>query len=192
MTLLTLAGVAGARGGRTLFDGIDLALGPGDAMLVTGPNGAGKTTLLRIAAGLLTPAAGRVKRTARTAWLGEAAALDGERTLDDALLFWARADGLDDPRARVTHGLAVLGLTPLAAVPVRFLSTGQRRRAALARMVAAAAPLWLLDEPLNGLDAAACAALEQVIAAHRTNGGAVLAASHQSLSLPAAGRVELA
>lgn len=191
MTLLRLAGVAGVRGGRVLFDALDLALAPGAAALVTGPNGAGKTTLLRIAAGLLPPAAGRVERTGATAWLGEAAALDGERTLAAALRFWARADGADDADERVARGLAAVGLAALAAVPVRFLSTGQRRRAALARVVASAAPLWVLDEPANGLDAAAEAALAALIAAHRAAGGAVLAASHQPLALPGAARVAL-
>lgn len=191
MSLLTLAAVAGARGGRTLFEGIDLTLAPGDAALVTGPNGAGKTTLLRIAAGLLTPAAGRVARNGPLAWLGEQTALDGERTLSDALAFWARADGKADPHGRVAQGLAAVDLTRLAAVPVRFLSTGQRRRGALARVVASGAPLWLLDEPLNGLDAAARDALENAIQAHRATGGAVLAASHQDLALPGAASVHL-
>lgn len=191
MTLLRLAGVAGARGGRTLFEGIDLELVPGGAALVTGPNGAGKTTMLRIAAGLLAPAAGRIERAGHVAWLGEMAALDGERTLGDALSFWARADGLDDHRGRRDRGLAAVGLSPLAAVPVRFLSTGQRRRAALARVIASEAPVWLLDEPANGFDAAARGALEAAIAAHRGAGGATLVASHQSLVMPGAARIAI-
>lgn len=188
--LLALADVTGARGGRALFVGLDLTLRPGGAAVVTGPNGAGKSTLLRIATGLLAPAAGRVWRSARIAWLGEAAALDGERTLDQALGFWARLDG-PDATMRVTRGLAAFDLTALADVPVRFLSTGQRRRAALARTVASGAALWLLDEPASGLDVASVAALERVIAEHRANGGAALVATHQPLALPDAAGVAL-
>lgn len=185
MSLLTLAGLAGARGGGTLFADLDLTLAAGGAALVTGPNGAGKSTLLRIAGGLLAPAAGRVERTGRVAWLGEAAALDGERTLAQALAFWAQLDGADVAE-RTVRGLAAFGLTELGEVPVRFLSTGQRRRAALARVVASRADLWLLDEPANGLDAASVTALEAAIAGHRDGGGAVLVATHQPLALPGA------
>ena len=191
MSLLTLTGVAGARGGRTVFDGIDVTLTPGGAAWMSGPNGTGKSTLLRIAAGLLAPAAGLVARQGASAWLGETAALDGERTLADALTFWAQADGLSHPTERVARGLAAVALTELAMVPVRFLSTGQRRRAALARVVASNAALWLLDEPANGLDAASVTALERVIADHRAGGGAVLVATHQPIDLPGAQRIML-
>lgn len=191
MSLLTLTGIAGARGGRMLFEGIDLSVGAGAAVAVGGANGSGKTTLLRIAAGLLAPVAGTAVRSGRIAWLGEAAALDGERTLVEALAFWARADGPGRTAARVADGLAAMDLTELAGVPVRFLSTGQRRRAALARVVASDAALWLLDEPTNGLDTAARAALEAAIATRRATGGAVVAASHQSLAMPGAVTVQL-
>lgn len=191
MSLLILIGVAGARGGRTVFDGVDVTLTAGDAACVSGPNGAGKSTLLRIAAGLLAPAAGSVARPGAAAWLGEAAALDGERTLAGALMFWAQADGLPEPAERVARGLAAVALTGLAMVPVRFLSTGQRRRAALARVVASTAALWLLDEPANGLDMASVTALERVVADHRAGGGAVLVATHQPIDLPGAQRIIL-
>ncbi len=190
MIRLRLTGVAGARGGRMLFDGLELRLAAGAAAAVTGPNGAGKSTLLRIAGGLLAPTAGRIERGGTTAWLGEAAALDGERTLADALGFWARIDG-PDAADRVARGLDAFALTALARVPVRFLSTGQRRRAALARVVASGAGLWLLDEPANGLDAASVATLERVIADHRAAGGAVLVATHQPFALPDAQQVAL-
>ncbi len=188
MSLLAFAGVAGARGGRALFAGLSFALAPVDALLVHGANGAGKSTLVRIAAGLLPPAAGTVTRGGGCALLGEGHALDGERRLGDALGFWA---GLDGTRDRVGAALAAMALEGLADVPVRMLSTGQRRRAALARVIAADAPLWLLDEPANGLDAAAMAALAAAIAAHRAGGGAVLVASHVPVALPGAARVAL-
>ena len=179
--LLRLEATACVRGGRLLFEGLDLALEPGGAALVTGPNGAGKSSLIRISAGLLRPAAGTVRRAARAALADEGLALDPKQALAAALAFWARLDGGD-----AAAGMAALGLAPLAGVPVRMLSTGQRKRAALARVVASGAPLWLLDEPANGLDRDGIERLGAAIAAHRAGGGAVLAASHQPLPLPGA------
>lgn len=186
MTLLALRGIACDRGGRRLFEGLDLGLEPGGAALVTGPNGAGKSSLIRLAAGLLRASAGEVERNAPTALADEGLALDPKPSLAEALAFWARLDGADPAGA-----MAAMGLTPLADVPVRMLSTGQRRRAALARVMASGASLWLLDEPANGLDGDGEARLEAAMAAHRAGGGAVLAASHQPLALPGAARVML-
>lgn len=184
MSLLAFEEVALARGGRVLAEGLGFALGAGDAALVTGPNGAGKSTLVRVAAGLLAPAAGRVRRDGRVALLGEGHALDGERRLADALGFWARLDG-------GTAALDAVGLGALGDVPVRLLSTGQRRRAGLARVVASGAALWLLDEPANGLDAEGVAVLEGLIARHRAGGGAVLVATHVGVRMPGAVTLEL-
>jgi heme exporter protein A len=186
LTLLEFRTVACDRGGRRLFEGLDLALESGGAALVTGPNGAGKSSLIRLAAGLLAPAAGRIERSASVALADEGLALDPKRGLAAALAFWARLDGTDPAAA-----MAAMGLAPLAGVPVRMLSTGQRRRAALARVVASGAPLWLLDEPANGLDPDGQARLEAALARHRAGGGAVLAASHQPLALPGAARIAL-
>lgn len=188
MTLLAFAGVEGARGRRTLFADLSFDLGAGGAVLVRGANGAGKSTLVRIAAGLLPPAAGRVTRGGRVALLGEGTALDAELPLERALGFWAGVDGTWD---RLPGALAAMALDTLGDVPVRMLSTGQKRRAAIARVIAAAAPLWLLDEPANGLDAASLAALETAIATHRAGGGAVLVASHVPVALPDAAEVAL-
>ncbi len=175
--LLIMEQVACLRGGRLLFEELDLRLAGGDALCVTGPNGAGKSSLLRIAAGLLKPAAGRAE-AARAALADENVALDREQALGPALRFWARLDGRE---AAVQAALQAFGLGGLAQVPVRLLSTGQARRARLARVHASGAPLWLLDEPLNGLDAGGRAQLDHAIAAHRDGGGCVLAASHQLL-----------
>jgi heme exporter protein A len=185
--ILHLRDVACLRGDRLLFEGLDLALAPGEALVVTGPNGVGKSSLLRIAAGLLRPSAGTVERTDRTAWLGEATALDAERTLGDALGFWAALDATT-PDAATT----AMGIAHLVHVPVRFLSTGQRRRAAIARTIASGARLWLLDEPANGLDTEGIERLGAAISAHRANGGAVLAATHLPLPIEDASAFPLA
>jgi heme exporter protein A len=178
--LLRLEGVACRRGGRLLFEGLDLALGPGETALVSGPNGAGKSSLIRLAAGLLAAAAGIVERHGGAALADESLALDPKLSLARALAFWAELDGGDADR-----GMAAMGLGGLADVPVRMLSTGQRKRAVLARVVAGGAPLWLLDEPANGLDADGQARLAEASAAHLADGGAILAASHQPIDLEA-------
>lgn len=177
--LLALEDIACLRGEQLLFEGLSLALAAGEALTIVGPNGAGKSSLLRIAAGLLRPSAGHVRRPPRLAWLGEAAALDPERTLGTALAFWARLDG-----ATPGPGMAAMGIGALAGVPVRYLSTGQRRRAAIARVIASSAPVWLLDEPANGLDDDGTDRLAAAIAGHRAGGGAVLLATHQPLPVP--------
>lgn len=177
---LSLQGVACLRGGRLLFTGLDLELGPGGSAQVAGPNGIGKSSLLRIVAGLLRPFAGTVRRNGAVALTDELDALDRERTVHAALGFWARMDGV--PAARIDAALDALGIAHLAQIPVRMLSTGQRKRAALARTLASGAPLWLLDEPANGLDSQAAATLGEIVAQHRAQGGIVVAASHLPLA----------
>jgi heme exporter protein A len=185
--LLRIERASCLRGGRLLFEGLDLTLEPGGAAMVTGPNGAGKSSLLRLAAGLLAPASGRVMRGGTAALADEAVALDLALPLGRALAFWARLDG-----TRAEAGMEAMGLSALAQVPVRMLSTGQRKRATLARVVASGAKLWLLDEPLNGLDAGGAERLHAAVAAHRASGGAILSASHQALELDDAIQVTLA
>ncbi|OYY76692.1 MAG: heme ABC exporter ATP-binding protein CcmA [Sphingomonas sp. 28-62-20] len=190
MSGLAFDQVACTRGGRLLFENVSFALAGGDALVVSGPNGVGKSSLIRIAAGLLTPSAGTVTGGVARAYLAEAHALDPERTLADALLFWARIDGAG--RAEVAAALAEIGLAHIANVPVRLLSTGQRRRAALAPLIAGGAPVWLLDEPASGLDVASVARLGDIIGAHRARGGALVVATHQPILLPGAQEIMLA
>jgi len=188
---LAFAEVSCTRGGRRLFAGVSFALAAGDAAVVTGPNGVGKSSLIRLAAGLLAPAEGTVDTTGARALLTEAAALDGDRTLAEALGFWAAIDGAPRPDDRVRSALAAMDLADLAEVPVRLLSTGQRRRAAIARVAASGAELWLLDEPANGLDGSSVARLEALIAGHRARGGIALVATHQPLAIPGATEIAL-
>lgn len=185
MTLLTLDTVACRRGGRLLFEGLTLTLAPGEAAVATGPNGVGKSSLLRLVAGLLEPAAGAIE-AGTVALADDRLALDERRTLGAALGFWAALDGGDAGPA-----MTAMGIANLAEAPVRILSTGQRKRATLARVIASGAELWLLDEPANGLDVEGLERLTAAMAAHRAAGGAILAATHQSIGLADAKAVAL-
>ena len=156
-----------------LFEGLGFALGPGEALQLTGPNGSGKSSLLRLAAGLLSTRRGTIERS-DLALADDKPALDIERPLAKALRFWS---GRDPGPA-----MEALGIAHLAEIPVRYLSSGQLRRASLARVVASGAPLWLLDEPANALDAEALERLARIVADHRSSGGAVVAATHQPLA----------
>ena len=163
------------RGERLLFRQLSLRLSAGEAVHVTGANGIGKSSLIRILAGLLRPFAGTVERAGAVGLLDERHALDGAVPLAAALGFWRALDGAEDALGRV-------GLMALAEVPVRYLSTGQKKRAALARLLGQKAPIWLLDEPLNGLDSGGVTLVERLIAEHLAGGGLAVIASHQALA----------
>jgi len=170
-TLLRFENVSLRRGGRLLFEHLSFELGPGERLQATGPNGCGKSSLIRLAAGLLQAEVGRVDRSG-LALADDAIALDRELPLGRALQFW---------NASPEGGMEALGLTQLGLVPVRLLSSGQLKRATLARVASSGAPLWLLDEPLNALDSDGAKRLGMLVERHLESGGAVLAASHQRL-----------
>ncbi|MBW8270881.1 heme ABC exporter ATP-binding protein CcmA [Caldovatus aquaticus] len=197
-----LACVRGERG--AVFAGLSFRLEAGGALLVTGPNGAGKSTLLRVLAGLLPAAAGQVlwrgediaadraAHARRLRYVGHQDGLKPGLTVRENLAFYARLWG-----GGTAPALEAMGLAPLAGLPARMLSAGQRRRLALARLALGAPPgaggaaLWLLDEPTTGLDAASVARLARLLERHRAQGGLVVAATHLPLPLPDAAELRL-
>jgi heme exporter protein A len=193
---LTVENLALARGERQLFEGLGFSLGRGEAAALTGANGAGKTSLLRAVAGLLRPEAGRVQfhdlagaeieadvaRAQGLHLLGHHDGLKSTRTAGEELQFWTRWLGGDAPG--LARAINRLELTPLLALEVRKLSAGQRRRLALARLIAAPRPLWLLDEPMAPLDLERRALFGVLMEAHLDSGGMILAAVHDALPIP--------
>ncbi|AXB77460.1 heme ABC exporter ATP-binding protein CcmA [Novosphingobium sp. P6W] len=182
-TSIAVTDLACRRGDRVLFSRLSLNLKAGDALQVAGHNGIGKSSLLRIIAGLAPAFAGSVSVEGTVGLLDERPALDPALPLGRALAFWGALDGLEESKA--TGDLARLGLVSLLDVPVRYLSTGQKKRAALARLLGQKARVWLLDEPLNGLDGHAVELAETITAQHCAAGGIAVIASHQTLRLPA-------
>ncbi|MFC0685148.1 heme ABC exporter ATP-binding protein CcmA [Novosphingobium clariflavum] len=174
---VTIEDLACRRGDRLLFRGLSQRLGPGEALHVTGSNGIGKSSLLRIVAGLAPAFAGTVQTGGAIGLIDERHALDHALPLGRALAFWRVLDRAED------SAVERLGLAPLLDVPVRYLSTGQKKRAALARLIGENAAIWLLDEPLNGLDSDAAALTEALVAEHCAGGGIALIASHQPFTL---------
>ncbi len=183
------------RGGRRLIEGFSFAIGAGEAVALTGANGSGKTSLLRVIAGLIRPAAGQVRfegpegaleaeeaRGRGLHLLGHQDGLKTARTAWDELLFQVRWTGGDEASAEAA--VEALELRPVLALEVRMLSAGQRRRLALARLIASPRPLWLLDEPLAPLDAARRTRFGELMTAHLQGGGLVLAAVHDPLPIP--------
>ncbi len=176
------------RGERVLFRGLSLALGPGEAVQISGANGIGKSSLLRILGGLLPAFTGKVEYAGKIGLIDEHPAFDPHLPLGRALGFWADFDRIGFLARESSSDR--LGIGDLLDVPVRYLSTGQKKRAALARLIGQNAALWLLDEPLNGLDRAAVALAEKLAAVHLAGGGICVIASHQPFAL--AGMQQLA
>jgi len=181
------------RSARVLFSGLSARVAASEALAVTGANGAGKTSLLRAVAGLLRPAGGEIvfegasdageARRAHLHLLGHLDGLKSARTAGEELLFQARWSGAGDDAALAAAER--LDLTRQLALEVRRLSAGQKRRLALARLIAAPRPLWLLDEPLAPLDAAGRALMGEIMSEHLAGGGLILAAVHDPLPIAA-------
>lgn len=185
---LVATDLACRRGDRLLFEGLAFRVAPGGALHLEGPNGSGKSSLLRLLAGLLTPAAGTIAGNGACAYLGHDVALKPRLRLGDEMRHWAVLDGGE---ARLPMAMTAMNVAALAAVPCRHLSSGQRRRAGLARVIARGAPLWLLDEPTAGLDRASADLLAAAMAAHRAGGGIVVAAVHGDIGLADPQRLRL-
>jgi heme exporter protein A len=201
--LLEVSGLACRRGGRPVFDRLSFALGAGELLALTGRNGSGKTTLLRALALLVRPEAGTIRWQGadiraepetwrgRLAWLGHLDGLKGDLSVRENLLVAERLRAVQrlraapSPEDRLDGALVAFDLASLATRPVRTLSSGQQRRAALARVLLSQAPLWLLDEPLNALDGPAQAAFRSALQVHLSAGGLAIAATHADLGLPA-------
>lgn len=196
ITALLGEGLALRRGERLLFEDLHLRVAAGEAVAITGPNGAGKTSLLRAIAGFIAPAAGRIAflgdhgeldageaRSRHAHFLGHQDGLKGHRIARDELVFQAGWTGGD--RAAALAAAATLGLTRGLDLAVRLLSAGQRRRLALARLIASPRPLWLLDEPLAPLDARHRALFGDLAQRHLAAGGVLLAAVHDPLPFSA-------
>jgi heme exporter protein A len=189
---LELRGVAVRRGGRGLFSDLSLTLAAGEACALTGANGAGKTSLLRAVAGLVPIEAGAIAfgaaeasdaRGAGLHLVGHQDGLKPARTTREELLFWSAWSGGTQGSAEAAA--AALELTGLLDLEVRRLSAGQRRRLALARLLAAPRPLWLLDEPLSPLDAGWRVRFGAMMQTHLAGGGLILAAVHDPLPIAA-------
>ena len=193
-------GLSCVRSNRVVFTELGFTLAPGGALIVRGPNGSGKTSLLRIVAGFLMPADGALLwdgRPLKDDWaayraalhyVGHTDAVKAALTVAENLAFWAAFRGNSGGEG---GALARFGLGHLAEVPARLLSAGQRRRLALAQIIASPATLWLLDEPTAVLDDEATATLNQVISEHRAEGGMAMVASHAGLALDGAAALTL-
>jgi heme exporter protein A len=190
---LTAENLACTRGSRCLFEGLAFSVKAGQALALEGANGAGKTSLLRLIAGLLPQAAGRVvlseegreiaepeERGRLTGWLGHQDALKPALTVAEQLAFFGKLYGQEGDQPALLDQVA---LSRQAQLPCRYLSAGQRRRLALARLLLSARPLWLLDEPFAALDVAGKGLVERLMALHCGQGGIVIAATHEPLGL---------
>ncbi len=206
MTRFTGTDLVCFRGERTVFDGLGFALAPGGALVLRGPNGSGKSSLLRLMAGLSRPLSGVLQwsgediaedpeaHNRRLHYLGHADPVKPVLTVAENLNFWAAlrgGDGAENGKDAVPSALQRLGIGHLAEVPGRFLSAGQKRRVNLARVLAAPAELWLLDEPGTGLDRAAVKSLDDAIHDHRQGGGMVVVVSHAEKSLADSREIDL-
>ncbi|MBS0472589.1 MAG: heme ABC exporter ATP-binding protein CcmA [Proteobacteria bacterium] len=193
LQFLTVDRLTAIRGQRVLFRDLSFRVQAGQVLSLEGPNGAGKTTLLRMIAGLMAPAAGTIaiatdadvaddseERGKRIGWLGHLDGAKSQLTPREALAFYAR---LYDTHGAIDEALALAGLTKIADLPCQYLSAGQKKRLALARLKLSGRAVWLLDEPLSSLDAEGRKLVAEIVSAHRLYGGIVIAATHEPLGV---------
>jgi heme exporter protein A len=182
------------RGERKVFSNLTFSVAAGEALAVVGPNGSGKSSLLRLIAGLVAIASGTITLSGGddNLTLAEQAHLLGHRdaikpslTVLENVTFWFDFLGGDISRSNPAAALEAVGLNHLGHLPTAFLSAGQRRRLAIARLVALKRPLWLLDEPTTALDMAGQTMIAALMTDHLRNGGLIVAATHQPLGIPA-------
>jgi heme exporter protein A len=179
------------RGGRIVFSDLSFTLARGGSLTVTGPNGAGKSTLLRVLAGLLPLAGGTLSLTPESDetlaeqahYVGHADALKSLLTVTENLEFLGPMLDAGHGGMAVATALTELGLVHVAGLPAAYLSAGQRRRVALARLLVVKRPVWLLDEPLTALDTVSQVLMVRIMAAHLAQGGMIIAATHAPLGL---------
>jgi len=196
---LTAENLSARRGEEFIFINISFDLGPGEALVLTGRNGSGKSTLLRVVAGLLRPETGQAEclisddgemRPAGefSHYLGHRNGMKRELTVHENLDFWRRylGDVGGGASMSVEDAATAVGLSDITHLPYGYLSAGQQRRFAMARLLVAYRPIWILDEPTAALDSRADAMFEGLVRSHRASGGIVLAATHQPLGLEGA------
>ena len=187
------------RGGEPVFSGVSFGLGDGEGLVVTGPNGSGKSTLLRVVAGLLPAAQGVIRLEgggeewpqpqAACHYLGHQNAMKTALSVEENLRFWREFCGA--PHMEIAEALDMVGLPQVASLPFGYLSTGQKRRIAIAKLLVSYRPVWLLDEPTAGLDAASEKQFSALMAAHLDDGGIIVAATHIPLGLEGVGDLRL-
>lgn len=191
--------LAGERGGETIFAGVSFALSDGEALTVTGPNGAGKTTLMRVLAGLLPPAAGSVRlegggeafpdAASAMHFLGPINAMKTALSVAENLAFWQAYAGAAD--LSIDAALEEVGLPGIGHLPFGALSTGQKRRVAIARLLVNRRPVWLVDEPTSGLDKRSEDRFSAMLRRHLAGGGILVASTHLPLGLAGAKALEM-
>lgn len=198
-----VSGLACMRGGRLLFQNLSFHFSEGDVLHLSGPNGAGKTSLLRILSGALPPIAGKISwqgedflgkglevHARRYAFLpSDDKSLKSVETAEESLLFWAGIFGVADAEKKCRAALKKMDMQKLKDTAVKYLSAGQKRRLGLARVFLKEAPLWLLDEPLNGLDIKSYDLFMEALNEHTASGGMAAIASHYAITPPEKGHL---
>jgi len=191
--------LAGERGGETIFAGLSFEVSSGEALIVTGPNGSGKSTLLRIICGLLAPEAGKIELLEDRAtlpvraachYLGHQNAMKPALSVRENLLFWQKFNG--SARFDIDEALEAVDLPGVEHLPFGYLSTGQKRRVSIAKLLISHRPLWIVDEPTAGLDKASESRFAELMRDHMRDGGMVIAATHIPLGLEGVRTLDMA